>query len=106
MFYKVRARLKKDGATELQRRLLDGVIGRQQPDGQEIVDSMQRAVVTNSGDVEWSEACYCQSPLLHERTTVYDQYFNDISTELVEGYQRHEGRSFMTYLKQLAEASA
>ena len=106
MFYKVRARLKKDTAIELQRRLLDGTIRGQQPDGPEIVDSMQRAVVTDSGDVEWSEVCYCRSPLLHERTTVYDHYFNDLSTELVEGYQRHEGRPFMTYLKELAEASA
>ncbi len=105
MFYKVRARLKKDTATELRRRLLDGTIGRQQPDGEEIVDSMHRAVVTDSGDIEWSEVCYCPSPLLHERTTVYDQYFSDLSTELVEGYQRHEGRSFVTYLKELAEAS-
>ena len=32
MFYKVRARLKKDTAIELQRRLLDGTIRRQQPD--------------------------------------------------------------------------
>ncbi len=106
MFYKVLARLKKDTAIELQRRLLDGTIGRQQPDGQEIVDSMQRAVMTDSGDIEWSEVCYCQRPLLHERTTVYDHYFNNLSTEPVEGYQQHEGRPFMIYLKELAEASA
>ncbi len=106
MFYKVRARLKKDTATELRRRLLDGTIRRQQPDGREIVDSMQRAVVTDAGDIEWSEVCYCPSPLLYERTTVYDHYFNNLSTEPVENYQRHEGRPFMTYLKELAEASA
>ena len=106
MFYKVRARLKKATAGELRRRLLDGAIGRQQPDGQEIVDSMQRAVVTDSGDIEWSEVCYCHTPLFHERTTVYDHYFNNLSTEPVEGYQQHEGRPLMTYLKELAEASA
>ena len=106
MFYKVRARLKNDTAAELRRRLLDGTVGRQEPDGQEIVDSMQRAVVTDSGDIEWSEVCYCQTPLLHERTTVYDQYFNNLSTEPIENYQQHEGRPFMTYLKELAEASA
>ena len=102
MFYKVRARLKKDGATELQRRLLDGVIGRQQPDGQEIVDSMQRAVVTNSGDVEWSEACYCETPLQHERSTVYDRFFDGLTTEPVDGYQSHDGRPFLDYLDGLA----
>ena len=106
MFYKARARLKNDTAAELRRRLLDGTVGRQEPDGQEIVDSMQRAVVTDSGDIEWSEVCYCQTPLLHERTTVYDQYFNNLSTEPIENYQQHEGRPFMTYLKELAEASA
>ena len=106
MFYKVRARLKKDTTGELRQRLLDGTIGRQQPDGQEIVDSMQRAVVTDSGDIEWSEVCYCQNPLFHERTTVYDRYFNNLSTEPVEGYQQHAGRPFMTYLQELAEAPA
>ena len=106
MFYKVRARLKNDTAAELRRRLLDGTVGRQEPDGREIVDSMQRAVVTDSGDIEWSEVCYCQTPLLHERTTVYDHYFNNLSTEPGENYQQHEGRPFMTYLKELAEASA
>ena len=105
MFYKVRARLKKDTAIELQCRLLDGTIRRQQRDGREIVASMQRAVVTDSGDIEWSEVCYCPSPLRHERTTVYDHYFNDLSTELVEGYQRYEGRPFMTYLKELTKAA-
>ena len=104
MFYKVRARLKEDTATELRRRLLDGTIGRQQADGQEIVDPMRRAVVTDSGDIEWSEVCYCQTPLFHERTTVYDRYFNNLSTEPVEGCRQHEGRPFMTYLRELAEA--
>ena len=46
MFYKVRARLKTDTAAELRRKLLDGTIQRQKPDGQEIVDSMRRAVAS------------------------------------------------------------
>ncbi len=102
MFYKVRARLKEDTAVEFRRKLLDGTIQRQKPDGQEIVDSMRRAVVTDSGEVEWSEVCYCQKPLDHERTTVYDSHFDDLETEEVDGYQGHEGRPFMEYLDEQA----
>ena len=104
MFYKVRARLKSDTAVEFRRKLLDGTIQRQKPDGQEIVDSMRRAVVTDSGEVEWSEVCYCQEPLHHERTMVYDYHFGDLETEEVEGYQEHEGRPFMEHLDELVRS--
>ena len=63
---------------------------------------MNRAVVTDAGDVEWSETCYCETPLLHERTTVYDHYFANMSTTEVDGYQEHEGRPFMQHLEELA----
>ena len=85
MFYKVHGRFRRDTAAAFQRALLDGTIARQEPDGQEIVESMERAVVTEAGDVEWSEVCYCQRPLQHERATVYDRYFDDLTTEAVEG---------------------
>ena len=105
MFYKVRARLKADTAAELRRKLSDGTIAKQKPDGQEIVASMHRAVVTETGEIEWSEVCYCGRPLDHERTTVYDLHFDDLTTEVVDGYQQHEGKPFMAYLGELADVS-
>lgn len=106
MFYRVRARLKKGAAAEFLGKLLDGRIADQRPDGPEIVDSMKRAVVSDSGDIEWSEVCYCPTPLAHERRTVYDHHLDDLTTEVVDGYQAHTGRPFLEYLEEVAEASA
>jgi hypothetical protein len=61
---------------------------------------MHRAVVTDSGDVQWSELCYCQPPLQHERATVLDYHFDDLSTEAIDGHQRYDGKPFMDYLKE------
>ena len=104
MHYRVRAKLRKETAGDLRRLLQDGTIARQRPDGQEIVESMQRAVVTADGVVEWSEVCYCPTPLQHERSTVYDRFFDNLMTEPVEGCQRHVGRRFLEHLDALADA--
>ncbi len=101
MFFRVRAQLRQDTAAELRRKLTDGTIQSQKPDGQEIVDSMNRAVVTKSGEIEWSEVCYCDKPLGHERATVYDHHFGALTTQLVDGYQEHQGRPFMAYLDEI-----
>ena len=98
MIYRVIARFKTDTAAELRRRLDDRSIAAQQPDGQEMVDSLHRAVVSESGDVRWSELCYCDPPLAHECATILDHYFNDIVTQPIEDYQEYEGRPFMEYL--------
>ena len=98
MYYRVRARLIEDQAGELLQKLQDGSIAAQKPDGQEIVDSMARAVIDESGDVRWSEICYCPTPLAHERETVYDHYFTEIETEEIEDYEASEGQPFMEYL--------
>ncbi len=102
MIYKVNARFKEASASEFHRQLLDGTIANQKPDGPEIVDSMNRAVVNESGEIEWSELCYCNRPLAHERQTVLDEHFDDISTEVIDAYQEYEGRPFMDYLAELA----
>ena len=104
MHYRVQAELRQETAGELRRLLQDGTIARQQPDGQEIVESMQRAVVTDDGVIEWSEVCYCPTPLRHERSTVYDRFFDNLTTEPVEGHQQHVGRRFLEYLDGLAES--
>ena len=105
MFYKVNARFKEESARELHRKLLDGTIASQKPDGRERVDSMHRAIVTASGEIEWSEQCFCNTPLAHERQTVLDHHFENISTEEIDGYQEYDGRPFMDYLAELANAS-
>ena len=102
MFYRVRARLREDTAAELRQKLLDGTIAAQKPDGQEIVASMERAVVTDAGEVLWSEVCYCGTPLAHERATVYDHHFDGLETETIDGYETHDGRPFMEHLAALA----
>lgn len=102
MIYRVRARLREASATEFHRKLTDGTIAAQEPDGQEMVASMHRAVVTDAGAIEWSEVCYCPTPLAHERATVLDHYFDDITTDLIEAYETHTGRPFLDHLGELA----
>ena len=103
MIYRVPARFKPATAAELRRKLDDRSIAAQQPDGQEMVDSLHRAVVSESGDVRWSELCYCDPPLAHERATILDHYFDDIVTQPIEDYERYDGRPFMDYLDALVE---
>jgi len=98
MIYKVRAKFKDKKAKEFHQRLTDGTIKKQRPDGPEMVDSMNRATIDNEGYVNWTELCYCPSPLMHERATVLDQYFTDMETEPIEGYKIFEGKSFMDHL--------
>lgn len=74
MLYAVTARFKPDTAAEFLRKLRDGTIENQKPDGKEIVASMKRAVIGDDGIVRWSEKCYCPTPLEHERETVYDRF--------------------------------
>ena len=103
MYYRVRARFREQTAGEFREALRES-IPRQQPDGQEIVDSMRRAVVAADGAIEWSEACYCPVPLQHERSTVYDRYFVDLTTETLDGYATHDGQPFLAHLDRLAES--
>ena len=100
VIYKVKASYRTDRLEEFRERLTDGSIAGQQPDGEEIVSSMQRAKVTQPGVIEWFETCYCPSPLQHERETVYDHFLSDIHTQLVEEYGELEGRSFWSLLQE------
>ena len=103
MIYRVRAQFRTETAESFLRKLTDGTIARQIPDGSEIVASMKRAVVNGDGDVEWSELCFCPTPLQHERRTVLDRHFEDITIEVIPSHERYPGVPFMDRLKQLAE---
>ena len=103
MIYRVTAMLKPATSGELRRKLDDGTIAAQQPDGQEMVDSLHRAVLQDNGRVVWSEQCFCPSPLAHERATQLDHFFDDIVTEPIEDYHAYDGRPFMEYLTEMTE---
>src|SRR5437667_12446316 len=71
----------------------NGTINAQKPDGAEIVASMKRAVI-GGGKVSWYETCYCNPPLLHKRSTVFDRFFNDVEIEPHVGPVHLEGERF------------
>ncbi len=98
MYYAVTAHFKPETAAEFLRKVTDGTIESQKPDGREIVASMKRAVIDEEGVVQWSEVCYCPTPLQHERATVYDHHFIDFQTKEVEDYVEFEGVPFMEFL--------
>ena len=102
MIYHVQATFRESTAAELLTKLTDGSVAAQRPDGSEIVRSLERAVVNTDGRIEWSERCYCSPPLAHERETVLDSHFDEITTEPVYTYQRYEGTPFMEHLAALA----
>jgi len=98
MIYKVIAKFDFGKAKEFHQKLTDGTIQKQRPDGPEMMNSMDRATIDHNGDVNWTELCYCPTPLKHERATIYDKYFTDLKTEPIEKHQTSEGKSFMDKL--------
>ena len=105
MIYKVKARVIDERIGEFYRKLADGTVAKQRPDGEEIVASMKRAVLTGPGVAEWYEMCFCPTPFYHERQTQYDFYFTDITTEPAEGYREIQGASLWSYMASKAEAA-
>ena len=93
MYYIVTARLVQRHAAKLYRRLTDGSIANQRPDGAEIIAAMKRAKILLDGRVRWSEQCFCGTPLAHERETVLDHHFTDLETEEVDAYRDFGGAS-------------
>ena len=102
MIYSVKAKFIEEEMKEFFHKLTDGTIENQKPDGAEILSSMKRAKITESGIIKWSEMCFCSSPLKHERQTVYDKFFSYMETKIVDDYTEFEGESFFDYLKDLA----
>lgn len=98
MIYQVKATFNYDKAHEFHQKLTDGTIAKQRPDGAEISHSMKRAIIDDHGTVHWTEMCFCLPPLQHERSTVYDSYFTEMTTEPIPDYKVFEGKSFMEKL--------
>ena len=98
MIYSVRAKLIDERAKTFLRDLTDGTIAQQQPDGEEIVASMERARITDDGYACWTEACYCPRPLKHERETQLDQYFSEIDITHCDVHKVFDGTPLMAHL--------
>ena len=99
-FYSVKAKFIENMMDQFYQKLTDETIANQKPDGNEIIESMKRAKVTGPNTIEWSEMCFCSSPLKHERETVYNHYLTDLETKVVTEYVKFDGESFMEYLVQ------
>jgi hypothetical protein len=100
MQYRVVAKYIEAKLPEFYRKLTDGSIENQRPDGREIVASMKRARITEPGVIQWYETCYCPTPLKHERETVYDRYLTDIVASEVEDFRESvSGELFWSYLE-------
>ena len=104
MIYRVKARIIEDKIGEFYSKLIDGTIANQKPDGEEIVASMKRAVLTKPNSIEWYEMCLCPTPLQHERATQYDHYFTEMITELVDDYGEVKGESLWSYMASRTDA--
>ena len=98
--YSVKARYIEEKMKEIYQKLTDGTIQNQKPDGQEIVNSMKRAKITEPNVIQWSEMCFCSPPLKHERETVYNQFLEHIETKVIDEYVEYEGELFMDFLAQ------
>jgi hypothetical protein len=106
MIYKVKAKIIPAKMAEFYHKLTDGTIAAQKPDGNEIIASMKRAVISSAGTAEWYEMCFCNPPLQHERSTQYDFYFSDMSTMPAEDYGTISGDSLWDYMAKSAAAQA
>ncbi|MCG7876586.1 MAG: hypothetical protein AB2672_20340 [Candidatus Thiodiazotropha endolucinida] len=99
MEYRVRAKFVLNKLPAFYQVLVDGTVANQKPDGAEIVSSMKQAKITGPDTIEWFETCYCPSPLKHERETVYDEYLENIETDLIAERGEIEGDSFWSFLE-------
>ena len=98
MIYSIKARYIEEKMGEFYQKLTDGTIQNQKPDGQEIVDSMKRAKITEPNIIQWSETCFCSPPLKHERETVYNYFLTNLKTDVIDEYVEYEGEFFMDFL--------
>jgi len=99
MIYSVKARFIEEKMGEFYRKLTDGTVQNQKPDGQEIVNSMKRAKITEPNTIQWSEMCFCPSPLKHERETVYNHFLTDMETQIIDDYAEFDGELFFEFLE-------
>ncbi len=88
MFYRVTARLRTETGADFLRKLTDGTIKSQSPDGREIVDAMNRAVLTDDGSV-----CGARSAIAGRRLRTSVQRF---STSTLRPWRLKSSRAIET----------
>jgi len=99
MIYSVKAKFIEDKMGEFYQKLTDGTIQNQKPDGYEIVNSMKRAKKTEPNTIQWSEKCFCPTPLKHERETIYNHFLTNMETKVIDDYVEYEGELFFQFLE-------
>jgi len=99
MNYSVKAKYIEEKMGEFYQKLTDGTIQNQKPDGQEIVNSMKRAKITAPKIIQWSEMCFCPTPLKHERETIYNHFLTDLETKTIDDNVEFDGESFFDFLE-------
>ena len=99
VFYSVKAQFIEEKMSEFYQKITDGTISNQKPDGQEIVSSMKRAKMTAPNTIEWSEMCFCPTPLKHEQSTVYDHFLTNLETQIIDDYVDFNGEPFFDFLE-------
>jgi len=100
MLYKVKATIKPETLKDFFTALTDGSVESQKPDGTTMLKAMKEAVMLDGRHIAWYEACYCATPLRHERETVYDKYLTDFETTMVyEVADDLVGQSFWSYIE-------
>ena len=103
MRYHVKATMLEEKMGEFYQKLSDGTITSQKPDGREIVSSIRNAKLTKLMIVEWCETYFCETPLAHERETVYDQYFHDMEVIEINDNPELDGQYFWEYLSKMGQ---
>ena len=99
MIYSIKAQYIEEKMGEFYQKLTDGTIQNQKPDGQEIVNSMKRAKITAPKIIQWSEMCFCSTPLKHERETVYNHFLSDLETKTIDDKVEFVGELFFDFLE-------
>jgi len=99
VFYSIKAQYIEEKMGEFYQKLTDGTIQNQKPDGQEIINSMKRAKITAPKIIQWSEMCFCPTPLKHERETIYNHFLTDLETKTIDNYVEFDGESFFDFLQ-------
>ena len=99
MIYSVKAKFIEDKMGEFYQKLTNGTIQNQKPDGYEIVNSMKRAKITEPNIIQWSEKCFCPTPLKHERETIYNHFLTNMETKVIDDYVEYEGELFFQFLE-------
>jgi len=103
MLYHVKAKYIEEKLSEFYSLLTSGEVEKLHTAGSSIVKAMlEDAVETEPGTIEWTEKCFCETPLELERDLVFDTFLTDMETAPVEDSLNFSGTPFSEILKKNA----